>query len=158
MLHDCGILTQSKIGDEIGRIRSPVYLSPEARHSLRVLLSTPGFTIRFFARALRYSKGCIYAELARFTQSDYRSEAIANWGSITREDAIALCRIAGKGKERPVICSVYMVEDIQSGKQWQRTADLWGVDDMTIYRALKQTPFVFRAKALPHWFFELVPT
>jgi len=51
-----------------------------------------------------------------------------------------------------------MVEDIQNGKPWLKTAKEWGVDDMTIYRAWKQTPFVFRAKSLPSWFFELVPT
>lgn len=157
MNHDCGILTPSKIGTEIRRASSAARLSPEARHSLRVLLSTPGFSTKFLNRALGVSDKWLKSEWRSFDQLDYRREAIDNWSSITREDALRLCHIAKPGA-RPVVCTVYMVEDIKHGKPWLKTAKEWGVDDMTIYRAWKQTPFVFRSRSLPSWFFELVPS
>lgn len=157
MNHDCGILYPSAIGTEIRRASTAARLSPEARHSLRVLMSTPGFSMSFLIRALGVSATWLKSEWRAFDQADYRKEAIDNWSSITRDEALRLCHLAGR-KTRPVVCTVYMVEDIYNGKPWLRTAAEWGVDDMTIYRAWKQTPFVFRAKSLPGWFFELVPT
>lgn len=158
MNHDCGILYPSELGTEIRRASTAARLSPEARHSLRVLMSTPGFSMSFLIRALGVSATWLRSEWRSFNDEDYRQEAIDNWSSITREEALRLCQISGKGSARPVICTVYMVEDIYNGKPWLQTAKEWGVDDMTIYHAWKQTPFVFRSKSLPKWFFELVPT
>lgn len=156
MNHDCGILYDTELGREIKRVRGPFYLSPEARHSLRVLLTTPGFSLRYLEKTLGWSAPTIKKEKRLFDPLDYRQEAIDNWNSITRDDALVLCHKV-KGA-RPVICTVYMVEDIIAGRGWEATAKLWGVDDVTIYRAWKQTPFVFRRASLPDWFFKLVPT
>ncbi len=156
MNHDCGLITGSKSLDWVRACNNETTVPENVRYELYTLLNTPGFTQGYFARAFQRSLAWVFDASQRARARLNIDEAAANWSSITRDDALALARLRTGSGSMPVICRVYIAEDLTTGKRHSVIAREWGVTPTALQRIVRLGPF-FDAR-LPDWFRARIPT
>ena len=127
-------------------------MAPELQHELDVALLTPGFTTTFWANILGRSVITV-AKRKRGIHESLRDEALANWNSVTAEDARALAQMRAAGTHMPIPSRLQLLADIKAGLSWSAAAIQYQVTDETINQ-IRQHPF---GAGLPDWFRGTIP-
>lgn len=153
MLYHAGVL-DGPTSRTLKWIKSGIWgkLPDPIQHDLDVALSTPGFTHQFWMNQFARSQGVI-ANHRNSLGDRFRDEAVANWNSITADDARALAQLRAAGTRMPVPCRLQMLADIDAGMTWSAAAIHYQVTDETINQ-IRKAPF---GTSLPAWFTRLIP-
>ncbi len=152
MNNHAGVLDLGR-SSRLDRIKSQEWpsLPPEVRRDLDIALMTPGFTHSWWCNALNRSYcGVFYYRKA--LSDDLIPAAIENYHSITRDDCLRMAKVVG---HKPIPVRVQLVSDIHAGMKWAEAMKLYGVDNQTVARWLKQPNL--SSHTMPDWFRSLIP-
>lgn len=152
MNHHIGVLTRghSPLRERVKGCEWPS-LPPEIKHTLDVALMTPGFTSVWWARALSRDEKWL-ARYRKALSHDLIPDAIENYNSITREDAIALAQFPG---HKPVRSTIQMVEDIRAGMGWSEARKTYKCSEQQVANMLKYP--LLSHPYFPDWFRAQIP-
>jgi len=122
------------------RTKSWVHLPEVHKRPLQILLATPGFSSCYFCHVFQRSYPTVQrfrAEHARF--EDFQEEAVENWMSISREDAIRLAHLRPRRGDLPLVSQLRALEDLKFMTQ-QKAAETYGVRRNAIVKLKRRGP------------------
>lgn len=122
------------------RVKHWPYLPEQHRRQLHILLATPGFTTLYFCHVFQRSFLAVSryrAQYARF--EDYEEEAVENWMSVTREDAIRLSLMRPPRGDMPLVSQIRALEDLKFMSQTD-VAKLYGIGRSKLFRLTRKGP------------------
>lgn len=88
-------------------------LPEDLERELRTWLATPGFSIAYHAHQFKLSHGVIVRHYYDHTP-EYQSLGLENFQSVTREDAVRLCRMRPGTGNIPFVCQLRMMDDLKA--------------------------------------------
>jgi hypothetical protein len=98
------------------------------QHELAVWLAMPGFSTNYHASNLKLAWNTVrkYQQLLRGFD-ELSADVAANWLSVTRDDAVQLCRRRPEKGDVPIICQLRMLDDLKAGRRHATVAREYGV-------------------------------
>ena len=151
MNYSAGVLTPRSTTLEWVKRCSWPCLPDKIKHDLDVALMTPGFTHRWWARVTGKHRNTVQLYRAGLSP-DLIPEAIENYNSITRDDAIALAQFPGV---KPIRSKVQLVEDIRNGMSWAEAQRTYKCTEMPVANILRYP--LLSNPTMPAWFRALIP-
>ena len=152
MLYHCGVL-DTQPSPKLLRINIQQLdtLPPDLAHELDVCLITPGFYNAWWNQHFKRSPDTIGRARLRVDPS-LRAEAIANFHSITRDDAIRLSQFRGS---KPTPVKLQIMSDISAGMKWTEAQKLYNISERTLANLLAFPQL--SSSFLPDWFKATIP-
>ena len=129
----CGILGSDEIRPNVAGCHAKCQwtraeLPDDHRRELAIWLAMPGFSTSYHAHNLGMSWNTVrrYQSLSP-GYDQLQAEVAENWLSVTREDAVQLCRRRPDKGDIPVICQLKMLDELKAGRSLSAVAREFGV-------------------------------
>jgi len=153
MRYHCGLVGPSRAGNWIARTHSAHSLPDDVKEELAVLLATPGFSIAYLSRHLGVGKQWLLTAIDILDPDSHSEQALENWNSITREDALILAHDRLPHEDIPLIVRVYAAVDWADRRfTFLGLCKHWNINRPSMNGIVRYGPFGGKRLRIPQWF------